>query len=311
MTLRRASPLPLLTLLLSLLSVLSAGAAEEQTVGQKIDKGMKPISELFSNIIFFKVPFTEVPAVLVMLAATALFLSIYFRFINLRAFGLALRTVRGKYSSKDAPGRITHFQALATALSGTVGLGNIAGVALAIGIGGPGAVLWMIVMGFLGMTSKFTECTLGVKYRKVAEDGTVQGGGMFYLRDGLKEKGLGGLGMVLAVIFAVACIGGALGAGNMFQINQAHAQVSETFNIFQGEDSAWMFGALVAVLVGTVIIGGIVWIARVTEFLVPLMCAVYILACIIVLLAHAGDVPGALGTIVKEAFSPRDRKSVV
>ncbi len=304
MTLRRASPLPLLTLLLSLLSVLSAGAAEEQTVGQKIDKGMKPISELFSNIIFFKVPFTEVPAVLVMLAATALFLSIYFRFINLRAFGLALRTVRGKYSSKDAPGRITHFQALATALSGTVGLGNIAGVALAIGIGGPGAVLWMIVMGFLGMTSKFTECTLGVKYRKVAEDGTVQGGGMFYLRDGLKEKGLGGLGMVLAIIFAVACIGGALGAGNMFQINQAHAQVSETFNIFQGEDSAWMFGALVAVLVGTVIIGGIVWIARVTEFLVPLMCAVYILACIIVLLAHAGDVPGALGTIVKEAFSP-------
>ena len=221
-------------------------------MGQKIDKGMKPISELFSNIIFFKVPFTEVPAVLVMLAATALFLSIYFRFINLRAFGLALRTVRGKYSSKDAPGRITHFQALATALSGTVGLGNIAGVALAIGTGDPGFL--MIVMGFLGMTSKFTECTLGVKYRKVAEDGTVQGGGMFYLRDGLKEKGLGGLGMVLAIIFAVACIGGALGAGNMFQINQAHAQVSETFNIFQGEDSAWMFG--VAVLVGTVIIGG-------------------------------------------------------
>ncbi|MAT45909.1 MAG: alanine glycine permease, partial [Verrucomicrobiaceae bacterium] len=156
---------------------------------------MEPISKAVSDVIFFKVPFTEVPAVLVMLAVTALFLSIYFRFINLRAFGLALRTVRGRYSTKDDPGRITHFQALATALSGTVGLGNIAGVALAIGIGGPGAVFWMIIMGFLGMTSKFTECTLGVKYRKVADDGTVQGGGMFYLRDGLKEKGLGGLGM--------------------------------------------------------------------------------------------------------------------
>lgn len=304
MTFRRPSRVPLLALILSVLSALAAGAVEEQTVGQKIDRGMKPISEFFSDVIFFKVPFTEVPAVLVMLAVTALFLSIYFRFINLRAFGLALRTVRGKYSKKEDPGRITHFQALATALSGTVGLGNIAGVALAIGIGGPGAVLWMIVMGFLGMTSKFTECTLGVKYRKVAEDGTVQGGGMFYLRDGLKEKGLGSLGMILAIIFAVACIGGALGAGNMFQINQAHAQVSETFNIFQGDNSAWMFGALVAILVGTVIIGGIVWIARVTELLVPFMCVTYILACIIVLLTHAGDVPGALGTIVREAFSP-------
>ena len=304
MALRRVSRLPLLALLFSLLSALVASATEEQTVGQKIDKGMEPISKVVSDVIFFKVPFTEVPAVLVMLAVTALFLSIYFRFINLRAFGLALRTVRGRYSTKDDPGQITHFQALATALSGTVGLGNIAGVALAIGIGGPGAVFWMIIMGFLGMTSKFTECTLGVKYRKVADDGTVQGGGMFYLRDGLKEKGLGGLGMILAIIFAIACIGGALGAGNMFQVNQAHAQVSETFNIFQGENSAWMFGALVAVLVGAVIIGGIVWIARVTEFLVPIMCVIYIAACAIVLITHAGDVPGALGTIVKEAFSP-------
>ncbi len=304
MTFRRVSRLSLLAPFFSLLLARTAGAEEEQTVGEKIDSGMKPISEFISDIIFFKVPFTEVPAVLVMLAATALFLSVYFRFINLRAFGLALRTVRGRYSTKDDPGRISHFQALATALSGTVGLGNIAGVALAIGIGGPGAVLWMIVMGFLGMTSKFVECTLGVKYRKVGADGAVQGGGMFYLRDGLKEKGLGGLGMILAVIFAVACIGGALGAGNMFQINQAHAQVSETFNIFQDENSAWMFGALVAVLVGAVIIGGIVWIARVTEFLVPIMCAIYIAACVIVLITHAGDVPGALGTIVKEAFAP-------
>ncbi|MFM1560775.1 MAG: amino acid carrier protein [Roseibacillus sp.] len=305
MTLRRISRLPILVLLFSLLAS-AAASAEKVSIGQKIDDALAPVSKIFVKIIFFEIPLfgQGVPVVLIILAGTALFLSIYFGFLNLRAFGLAIRTVRGKYSKEDSPGQITHFQALSTALSATVGLGNIAGVAIAIGIGGPGAVLWMIVMGFLGMTSKFTECTLGVKYRQIDSDGTVHGGGMFYLRDGLKERGLGGLGMVLAVIFAVACIGGALGAGNMFQINQAHAQISDTFGIFQGENTAWMFGALVAVLVGAVIIGGIVWIARVTEFLVPIMCVVYVLACLVVLLNHAGEIPGAFGTIIKEAFSP-------
>ncbi len=261
------------------------------------------MSKFLIDVVFVDVTIKGqgVPVVLIILAGTALFLSIYFRFLNLRAFGLALRTVRGKYFGKDAPGQITHFQALATALSATVGLGNIAGVALAIGIGGPGAVLWMIVMGFLGMTSKFTECTLGVKYRQIEPDGTVHGGGMFYLRDGFKERGLGWLGMILAVWFAVACIGGALGAGNMFQINQAQAQVSETFGIFQ---EGWVFGLIVAVAVGAVIIGGIVWIARVTEFLVPIMCIIYVLACAVVLLTHAGEVPAAFGTIFQEAFNP-------
>jgi len=261
------------------------------------------VSKFLIDVVFVDVTIKGqgVPVVLIILAGTALFLSIYFRFLNLRAFGLALRTVRGKYFGKDAPGQITHFQALATALSATVGLGNIAGVALAIGIGGPGAVLWMIVMGFLGMTSKFTECTLGVKYRQIEPDGTVHGGGMFYLRDGFKERGLGWLGMILAVWFAVACIGGALGAGNMFQINQAQAQVSETFGIFQ---EGWVFGLIVAVAVGAVIIGGIVWIARVTEFLVPIMCIIYVLACAVVLLTHAGEVPAAFGTIFQEAFNP-------
>jgi len=305
MNLRRFSNLPILVLLLSLLSSALA-SAEQVSIGKRIDDALAPVSEIFVKVIFFSVEIMGqgVPIVLMILAGTALFLSIYFGFINFRAFGLAIRTVRGKYSDKDSPGQITHFQALSTALSATVGLGNIAGVAIAIGIGGPGAVLWMIVMGVLGMTSKFTECTLGVKYRQIDADGTVHGGGMFYLRDGLKERGLGGLGMVLAVIFAVACIGGALGAGNMFQINQAHAQVSETFGIFQGENSAWIFGAIVAVLVGAVIIGGIVWIARVTEFLVPFMCVIYVLACIVVLLNHVGEIPSAFGTILKEAFSP-------
>jgi AGCS family alanine or glycine:cation symporter len=282
-----------------------AGEVDKQSVGDRIDEALAPVARGMEWFIFRPVPLfgEDVPIVLIILAGTALFLSLYFGFINLRAFGLALRTVRGKYSSKDAPGQITHFQALSTALSATVGLGNIAGVAIAIGIGGPGAVFWMVVMGFLGMTSKFTECTLGVKFRQIDADGTVHGGGMFYLRDGLKERGLGPLGMVLAVIFAVACIGGAVGAGNMFQINQAYAQVSETFGIFTGDNQSWMFGLIVAVMVGLVIIGGIVWIARVTEFLVPIMCVTYVIACLVVLFTHASEVPAAFGTIVREAFS--------
>lgn len=306
MILRRVFAAPIVVALL-LLSSTSAVLAAEESFDEKINSGLAPVAKFLIQTVFFpvKIMGEDVPVVLLVLAGTALFLSIYFRFINLRAFGLALRTVRGKYSTKDSPGQITHFQALSTALSATVGLGNIAGVALAIGIGGPGAVLWMIMMGFLGMTSKFTECTLGVKYRKIDENGNAHGGGMFYLRDGLKEKGLGPLGMVLAVLFAVACIGGALGAGNMFQINQAHAQFSETFNVFSKDGGyAWVFGLMVAVLVGSVIIGGIVWIARVTEFLVPIMCVTYLVACAVVLFVNLGDVPAALGTIVKEAFNP-------
>jgi AGCS family alanine or glycine:cation symporter len=304
MNLRRFFKLPILVLLMSLFSSALA-SAEQVSIGKRIDDALEPFAVGLDKFIFTPIKlFGEaVPIVLILLAGTAIFLSIYFRFINLRAFGLALKTVRGKYSSKDSQGQITHFQALSTALSATVGLGNIAGVAIAISIGGPGAVLWMVIMGFLGMTSKFTECTLGVKYRRIDEDGTVHGGGMFYLKDGLKERGLGKLGAVLACIFAVACIGGAIGAGNMFQINQAAAQVTETFGIFQG-DSKWMLGLIVAVLVGMVIIGGIVWIARVTAFLVPIMCVIYLLACIVVLLANAGDIPSAFGTIISEAFAP-------
>jgi AGCS family alanine or glycine:cation symporter len=299
----------LLRLLVPLAPVAAASrgfAAEEApALGKRIDGALEPVASGLEWFIFKTVPIfgQDVPVVLIILAGTALFLTLFFGFINLRAFGLAIKTVRGKYSSKDDPGQITHFQALATALSATVGLGNIAGVAIAIGIGGPGAVLWMIVMGFLGMTSKFAECTLGVKYRVIEPSGEVHGGGMFYLRDGLKERGLGPLGMVLAVIFAVACIGGALGAGNMFQANQAYAQVSETFGILNGPEQSWIFGLIVAVLVGLVIIGGIVWIARVTEFLVPFMCVTYVIACLVVLLTHAGEIPAAFGTIFREAFS--------
>ncbi|MBK1834313.1 amino acid carrier protein [Roseibacillus ishigakijimensis] len=271
-----------------------------------MDSFLEPIATTADTVVFYSVPVGNghsVPVVLVLLAATALFLTIYFKFLNLRSLGLAVRTVRGKYSKDDDPGQITHFQALATALSATVGLGNIAGVAVAIGIGGPGAVFWMVVMGFLGMSSKFTECTLGVRYRKIDPDGTVHGGGMRYLQQGLAERGFSGLGKVLAILFAVACVGGALGAGNMFQMNQSAQQVVETFGIFGGGQE-WILGILVAVAVGAVILGGIVSIARVTAFLVPFMTIIYVIACIVVLVGYMGEIPAALGTIFGEAFSP-------
>ena len=279
--------------------------ASAQSMSEKMDGIVGPVAEVADKIVFFSVPVgggQSAPVVLILLAFTAIFLTFYFKFINLRAFGLAVRTVKGKYSKKDDPGQITHFQALTTALSATVGLGNIAGVAVAIGIGGPGAVFWMVVMGFLGMSSKFTECTLGVKYRDIDADGNVHGGGMRYLEKGLGERGFGGLGKALAIFFAVACIGGALGAGNMFQMNQSAQQVTETFGIF-GNGQEWILGLIVAIAVGAVILGGIASIARVTAFLVPFMTIIYVLACVVVLIGYIGEVPAALGTIVSEAFS--------
>lgn len=297
-----------LGLIVLLLSASSLLAVEANKVEQKLDGFLEPIAKKADQIVFYSIPIfgkemPKVPIVLLLLAFTALSLTIYFKFLNLRSFGLAYRTVKGRYSRADDPGQITHFQALSTALSATVGLGNIAGVAVAIGIGGPGAVFWMVVMGILGMTSKFTECTLGVRFRKIDSEGNVLGGGMRYLQEGLKERGFGGLGRVLAIFFAVACVGGALGAGNMFQVNQSTQQVVETFGVFEG-GQGWIFGLLVAVGVGFVIIGGITSIARVTSVLVPVMTIVYVLACVVVLVAYIGDVPAALGTIVSEAFSP-------
>ena len=216
--------------------------------------------------------------------------------------GVAKRTIQGKYTDPDAPGQISHFQALSAALSATVGLGNIAGVAVAIGIGGAGATFWMIVVGLCGMTTKFTECTLGVKFRRVDPDGTTRGGAMYYLRDGLGAKGgmWVPLGKILAISFAIFCIAGAIGAGNMFQSNQAQAQFSDSFGVLK---TGWHFGLIVAVMVALVIIGGIVWIARVTSFLVPFMCVTYVIAAIVVLVVNASAIPGAIGLIFCEAFS--------
>lgn len=280
--------------------------AGDDTFDKKIDGWLEPIAKAASDAVFYslKVGGQSLPIILVILGGTAIFLTIYFKFINITSVGLAIRTARGKYTDPDAPGQITHFQALTAALSATVGLGNIAGVAVAIGMGGPGATFWMILMGLCGMTTKFCECTLGVKYREIDENGKVHGGAMYYLSRGLKEKGLGGIGSVLAVFFAVMCIGGALGAGNMFQVNQATTQVVDSFGVFDGEGEKIWFGIILAITVGLVIIGGIVAIARVTSFLVPFMCGIYLLVAFTIIGTNIDQVGNALQLIVQGAFSP-------
>ncbi|MDF1860233.1 MAG: alanine/glycine:cation symporter family protein [Verrucomicrobiales bacterium] len=299
--------------LFTLLLVLSAPGSlfadeEKKSIAESINDGLEPIANKALDIIFYGFDVTDgvnLPIVLVVLGGTAIFLTIYFKFINLRGFGIALRTARGKYTDPNAPGEITHFQALSAALSATVGLGNIGGVAVAVGVGGPGATFWMIIMGLCGMTTKFAECTLGVKYRHIMKNGSVKGGAMYYLRDGLKERGIAPVGAVLAVMFAIFVIGGAFGAGNMFQSNQAFSQFSSTFMDAGSSDSGTMklvFGIILAVLVGLVIIGGIVRIAQVTAFLVPFMCGIYVLAALVIILTNLGEVLPAFQTILSSAF---------
>lgn len=282
----------------------SLWAADEPSTAENIDATLQRAADFMEGIVFYSINVAGqgLPIVLVVLGGTAIFLTIYFKFLNLRSVGLAIKTARGKYTSADAPGQITHFQALTAALSATVGLGNIAGVAVAVGLGGPGATFWMILMGLCGMTTKFCECTLGVKYRRIDDKGRVHGGAMYYLSQGLKEKGFGKLGKVLAVFFAIMCVGGAIGAGNMFQVNQAATQVSNSFGVF--EESKLVFGIIMAVLVGMVIIGGIVAIARVTSFLVPFMCGMYLIAAFAIIGTHLDMVGDAFRQIVEGAFSP-------
>ncbi len=293
-----------------------APAPVEKTIDQKIDDFFAPITDAVNQIVFFRIynseelnadgkPLLGVPFILLWLGGSAVFLTLFFRFINLRAFALAFRTVRGRYSSSSDPGEITHFQALASAVSATVGLGNIAGVAIAINKGGPGAAFWIVVLGLLGMTSKFAECTLGVKYRQFNKDGSVLGGPMLYLSRGLAERGLGPLGRTLAVIFSVLCIAGAFGGGNMFQINQATSQL---VNVTGGEagffgSNRWVFGFIIATLVAMVIIGGIARIGQVTSKLVPVMTIIYVLGCLVVIFEHIDSIIPTFSLIITSAFS--------
>ncbi len=282
--------------------------AGEVSLDQQINEAVAPLSDVVTSFVFYTVSVGEskFPVIVVWLILTAVIFTIYFRFINFWGFAHALSIVRGRHAPSSEPGEVTHFQALTAALSGTVGLGNIAGVAAAIALGGPGATLWMIVAAFFGMASKFLECSLGAKYRVVHEDGTVSGGAMYYLSRGFAEHGLPRLGKVLAVFFAVMCVGGSLGAGNMFQANQAFQQVSTVTGGAAGflSDSGWLFGLVLAGIVALVIIGGIKSIAHVTEFVVPFMGLFYIFSSIAILLIHAEQVPNAMHAIFVGAFTP-------
>ena len=255
-----------------------------------------------ARVIFWEVPFLRMPLVVLWLLAGSIYFTVRMGFVNLRMFGHAIELVRGRYDDPEAAGEVSHFQALATALSATVGLGNIAGVAIAIATGGPGATLWMLLAGFLGMSAKFAEVTLGQKYRHVRPDGTIMGGAMYYLTDGLAARGLAPLGRVLAVLFVILCIGGSFGGGNSFQVKQSLDQIRTLVPLFDAHP--WAYGLLMAFLVGIVIIGGIRRIASVADKIVPFMCMLYVLACLYVILANVGQLPAALRAIVSGAFTP-------
>ncbi|MCB1561606.1 MAG: alanine:cation symporter family protein [Xanthomonadales bacterium] len=263
------------------------------------------------DTVFYSISFgpnTSLPLVVVWLVVASILLTLYFGFINVRGIKQGAKLIRGDYSDPNDTGEVSHFQALATALSGTVGLGNIAGVAVAISVGGPGATFWMIVAGLFGMSTKFCECTLGVRYRRENANGSISGGPMYYLRDGIASAhpGLKGVGKFLAVLFAICAIGGSLGGGNMFQANQVFQQM---VNVTGGETGilagrGWLFGLAMAVLVAFVIIGGIQSIAKVTSKLVPFMAIIYLVAGMAVILIHLDHVPAAFAEILSGAFSP-------
>lgn len=297
-------------LLLPLLSAAQEAAQEaaEKSIDQRINEALEPYINPFVGFIFSPLPGSEAifgtafPWIVLWLVVAAAIFTLYFGLIQFRGFPHSIQLVRGVYFDPKDAGEVTPFQALATALSGTVGLGNIAGVGVAIYLGGPGATFWMILAGLLGMAAKFTECTLGVHYRNEYPDGTVSGGPMYYLSKGLAERGMGGFGKFLAVFFAICCIGGALGGGNMFQANQSAQQIASIFPFFA--DKGWMFGVILAVIVALVIIGGIKSIAKVTEKIVPFMAIIYVGSALIIILLNVDAIGAAFNAIIEGAFSP-------
>lgn len=304
-------PLSLLTFGLLLFTPFLAWAEEKApSLDETIGKFFAEFTGPFVGLIFHSVELggTKFPLIVGWLVIAATVFTLYFVFIQVRGFKHAIELVRGDYSNPDDKGEVSHFQALATALSGTVGLGNIAGVAVAVSIGGPGATFWMILAGLLGMASKFCECTLGVKFRRENEDGSISGGPMFYLSQGFDQRfgsEKNSFGRVLAVMFAIFCIFGALGGGNMFQANQAHMQL---VGVTGGEASilagnGWLTGLGLAAVVFLVIVGGIKSIANVTEKIVPFMAVLYVISALIVILMHIDKVAWAFGEIFRGAFT--------
>ena len=276
----------------------AAGTASAQSIDEKVNEIFASSTGWFVSLIFSNFPGTSFPWIVMWLVVAATVFTLYFAFIQFRAFPHSIALVRGDYSDPNDAGEVSHFQALATALSGTVGLGNIAGVAVAVGIGGPGATFWMILAGLMGMASKFTECTLGVKYRNEYADGTVSGGPMYYLTKGFDERGIPA-GKILAVLFSIFCILGALGGGNMFQANQAHAQISNVVGDYPG----WITGIVFAAVVFAVIVGGLKSIARVTEKVVPFMGILYVVTALVIILMNADMIGWAFGQIIDGAFT--------
>ncbi len=275
-----------------------AFAQEAMGIDEKVNAAFAKATGPFVSTIFAPIPGTSFPWIVMWLVIAATVFTLYFSFVQFRYFKHAIQLVKGDYSDPNDAGEVSHFQALATALSGTVGLGNIAGVAVAVGIGGPGATFWMILAGLLGMASKFTECTLGVKFRNEYADGSVSGGPMYYISKGFEKRGLPG-GKILAVLFAIFCILGALGGGNMFQANQAHAQISGIVGDYPG----WITGIVFAAVVFAVIVGGIKSIASVTEKVVPFMGIMYVGAALIILIANYDMIGWAFGQIFAGAFT--------
>ncbi|MEZ4811756.1 MAG: alanine/glycine:cation symporter family protein [Allomuricauda sp.] len=320
--------LSIFTLFLPLLTF--AQETTEKGLDERVNDAFMPFAVWWEGFILTTIPIGSynVPIVLILLVFGATFFTLYFKFPNILKFPLAIQVVRGKFEEVemyglekvelhmtedgDIPdtirdeseeGEVSHFQALATAVSGTVGLGNIAGVAVAIALGGPGATFWMIICGLIGMSTKFVECTLGVKYRDLDKNGVVHGGPMYYLSRGLEKKGLKNLGKVLAVIFAVLCVGASFGGGNAFQSNQAAVQISTMLNL-QGGAIGVIIGIFLAILVGIVIIGGIKKIASVTEKIVPFMAIIYVLASLVIIFANIKYIGDAISMIFAGAFTP-------
>jgi AGCS family alanine or glycine:cation symporter len=293
-------------------TVAFAAEAASNSLEGAINDAFGGAVEAMATVLFFPIArfelggggVVEIPAVVAWLAIGAVFFTVRLGFVNLRLFGHALTVVRGRYDNPADPGEVTHFQALSTALSATVGLGNIAGVAVALMVGGPGATFWLIVFGLFGMSTKFVECTFGVKYRVTDESGQLQGGPMRYLRTGLANLGFRRFGKVLAGLFAVLCVGASFGGGNMFQVGQSYSAVNGALEgIFGVTMQQSTYGIIMLVLVGLVIIGGIQSIARVADKIVPAMVIIYMVCTFIILGTHASAIPDAFGAILDGAFT--------
>lgn len=283
--------------------------ANDGGIDAMINQYVAPVSKMLSALIFYKIELfgTQVTLVVMWLVIGGIFFSLYLGFINLTGFAHALKLVRGDFTSRaKESGELTHFQALTAAVSGTVGIGNIGGVAVAISIGGPGATFWMIVAGFLGMSTKFMECVLGTKFRNENPDGSVSGGPMYYLEKGLALKSMPKFGKAIGVFYAAGIVIACLGIGNMFQSNQAYMQF---VNITGGEnnswlaDKGWLFGIFIALLVGAVIVGGIKSIARVTEKIVPSMAIFYCGSALVIIGMNYEAIPFAFNAIIEGAFN--------